>query len=98
MEQKAKTTKKVLTKKVDKAKDVKKTTKDAVTQKVISHRELKYKYPKGMINTLKRKSFRQQVRNKLRKFERDIAKAKGQDKVTLKKEFQAYYQETILNG
>lgn len=90
----AKTGTKPAIKKVAKPKAAKKeltaTNKKVTTQKVIVHRELKYVYPRGCKDTVARKAFRQKVRNTLRKFERDIAKLKGQDKKVLQEEFKAY--------
>jgi hypothetical protein len=95
--------KKALLKKVnavtaEKETKVTNSNKEAVTQKVITHRELLYIYPKGMTETLKRKAFRQKVRNSLRKFQRDIAKSKGEDKANLKAKFETYRSEHLYNA
>ena len=69
--------------------------KAAATQKVIVNRVLKYKYPRDCKDTLSRKAFRQKVRNKLRKIEREIAKTKGEERRVLKGELEAYQAEVI---
>lgn len=74
----------------------KKITKDAVTQRVVTHRKLKYSYPKGMTDAIKRKAFRQNVRNTVRSFERKIAAAEAKDKAKLQKEFEEYKAGVIL--
>lgn len=43
-------------------------------QQTIVNRELKWLYPEDCTDTLSRKAFRQKVRNKIRKLERDILK------------------------
>ena len=70
-----------------------KTSKKVITQKVIIHRELDYIYPKGCTNTVARKAFRQKVRNRIRKMERDIAKLRGEDRRVLKGKLTAFTAE-----
>jgi len=77
------------------AKELDKTNKVVTTQKVIVHRELKYQYPRSMKDTVARKGFRQKVRNTIRKFERDIAKLKGEDKKILQEKFTAFQTEHL---
>lgn len=77
-------------------KDLEETNKAVTTQKVITHRELKYKYPKGCIDTVARKSFRQKVRNSIRRMEREIKKLKGEEKTVLKEKLNAYKEETLI--
>jgi len=72
------------------------TNKKVITQKVIMHRELKYIYPRGCKDTVLRKSFRQKVRNAIRKMERDIDKLKGADKRILKGKLATYMQESLV--
>ena len=67
----AKTSKKKKTRSKEE-KSVDKATKAAATQKVTINRDLKYVYPKGCISQVDRKAFRQAVRNKIRKMERDL--------------------------
>jgi len=87
--------KKVAKPKADAKKTLDKTNKKVTAQKVIIHRELKYIYPRGCKETVKRKAFRKKVRNTLRKFGRDIAKLKGQDKKVLQEKFNAYTTEHV---
>lgn len=89
---KTKTIKKVLKPKTE----LDETNKKVVTQKVIVHRELKYKYPKDCKEVLKRKSFRQKVRNAIRKMEREIAKLKGEDRRVLKEKLDVYMQANLM--
>lgn len=71
--------------------------KDTVKQIVESEREIKYKYPEGVDNQIDKKTFRQKTRNKLRSFERELAKLPdGKEKVKLNKEYQAYRKEVLL--
>jgi len=70
-----------------------KTNKKVTTQKVIIHRDLEYIYPKGCTNTVARKAFRQKVRNRIRKFGRDIEKLKSTDRRVMKEELAAYIAE-----
>jgi hypothetical protein len=77
-------------------KTLEKTNKKVITQKVISNRELKYKYPRGCKDTLARKAFRQKVRNAIRKMERDIAKQRGEDRRVLKEKLAAYQAEHLM--
>lgn len=79
------------------AKTAEETSKKAITQKVIVHKELKYVYPKGCVDTLARKAFRQKVRNALRKMERDLTKLKGDALKEAKEKFQAYQQTVLAN-
>jgi len=76
-------TKKLTNKKLD-TKNVKSTVKQIVKSK----REIKYKYPTEVELPMDRKQWRQKVRGKLRKFERDITamrknKSKGITKVNV---------------
>ena len=73
------------------------TNKKAITQKVIVNRELKYIYPKGCIETLKRKAFRQKVRNAIRKMERDLKDLKGKEYKTAESKLQSYIEGVLSN-
>lgn len=84
------------TKKRDLAKDLKETNKAVTTHKVISHRELKYKYPKGCKDTVARKAFRQKVRNSIRRMEREIKKLKGEAKTLKKEQLATFKSEKLL--
>lgn len=48
-----------------------------VVKEVMVRKELRYKYPKGMIDTVQRKSYRQKVRNKIEKAELRVFRASG---------------------
>ena len=63
-------------------------TNKKVISEIIIHRELKYNYPRDCKDTLSRKAFRQKVRNELRKFDRDIKDAKGEEKAALKQKLE----------
>lgn len=69
---------------------------NTITQKVVIKRKLKYVYPKGMTDTLKRKAFRQQIRNGLRKLERDFAKLKGEEKKAKKIELADFLEKHLV--
>jgi hypothetical protein len=73
-------------------------SKKAITQKVIVNRELKYIYPKGLTDTLKRKAFRQKVRNTLRKLGRAIGKAEPKDKKKLEQELKEYSVTVLMQN
>lgn len=107
MAKKAKTSKKTSTKATKATKTVKatnaqqgtdkKAVKNTIKKVVKSTRELKYKYPADMENTVDRKSFRQTARNKMRSLERAIASAENaKEKDALKKELKAYRAEVLL--
>ena len=76
-------------KKIDQAQKV------VATQKVVSNRKLKYIYPEGMTDTLKRKSFRQTVRAKLDRLEKAMLKAEGRKKTIASKKFKEYQAEVL---
>ena len=77
------------------AKVAEETSKKNITQKVIVNRELKYVYPKGCIDTLARKAFRQKVRNALRKMERDSKKLEGKELKALEAKL-VEYKNSVL--
>lgn len=72
--------------------------KDALMEQVISKREIKYVYPEDCIDTLARKKFRQQVRNKIHALENRLFKindpSSKEYKKTLK-ELNAYKSQTV---
>lgn len=70
--------------------------KDTVKKVVETQRELKYNYPEDMKDPMERKRFRQQVRNKLYKYERDIPNLKGKELTDLTKEYNDYRKEVLL--
>jgi len=61
-----------------KDKKVQKAQESKAIQKTIINRELVYLYPEDCTDTLSRKAFRQKVRNKIRKMERDLRKMEQQ--------------------
>jgi len=90
----AKTTIKKVTKPTTKG-SLDQANKTVTVQKVIMHRVLKYKYPRDCKEVLKRKSFRQKVRNTIRTMERKIATLKGEERRVLKIELATYLQENL---
>lgn len=68
-------TKKLLKKPIAKAEVP---TKKAILQTVIVHRKLDYRYPRGCIDPLSRKSFRTKIRNAIYKMEREMSKLSGE--------------------
>lgn len=93
---KAENTKKVIKRKSKKAVLDKKNVKATVKKVVKSTREIKYAYPADITSPTQRKSWRQTTRSAIYKFERDIAKAKGAEKVTLNKKFQVLRKKVLL--
>ena len=67
--------------------------KTTTLQKIVIHRELKYKYPKGMIDPLKRKAHRAKIRNKLRSFAMEIVKLTGDARKKLEESMAIYQKE-----
>lgn len=80
-------------------KEVKAKEKVSLLEKVISNREVKYLYPADTVDTLSRKKWRQGVRNKLKKYERNLYKLQQEnDKAAFEKEQKAYlkYKATVV--
>ena len=73
-----------------------KNVKDTVTKIVETKREMKYLYPQGMDDQIEKKKYRQKVRNKVYKFEREIAKAEGKNLRSLEREYKGYRKEVLL--
>jgi hypothetical protein len=73
-----------------------KNVKDTIRQTVESSREIKYKYPEDCDNTLDKKSFRQQTRNKLKAMESAMLKADPKAKAKLEKEYKEYRKKVLL--
>lgn len=99
----AKTTKKVEktkseTKKEAVTKEVTKINKTQLVEKVVSNREVKYIYPDDVNDTLSRKAWRQKVRNKLERLERDMFRIKDQNSKEYKAAEKSYneYRKTVL--
>ena len=80
---------KASTKKLDKVNEAK------VVKEVISKRELKWIYPESVNDPLKRKAFRQKMRNKIRKMEKAIEKLKGTIKTKKVKELNDFKKEVM---
>lgn len=71
-------------------------TREKTTQQVIVNRELKYKYPADVIDTLSRKSWRQKVRGKLNRMELNLAKATdAKTKSKIEAQLKAYEKEVL---
>lgn len=66
-------------------KEVKEQQKPSIIEQVISNREVKYVYPKDVVDTFARKKWRQQTRNELHRLELAMARIKD----TNSKEFKA---------
>lgn len=64
--------------------------KSSLIETVISNREVKYIYPDDIIDTLSRKSWRQQVRNDLNKLELKMLKIKDENSKEFKAAKKAY--------
>lgn len=74
-----------------------KNTKDTVKQTVKSVRNIKYKYPEDIEGPVKRKSWRQMVRNQFKKLELAVAKAEdAKAEKEAKKALQEYREEVLL--
>jgi len=71
-------------------KDLATANKATTLQKVVSRRELKYIYPKGMTDPLKRKSFRQKIRNRINRLELQVSKLRGEARKEKKGELAKY--------
>ena len=84
--------------KVDKKVLDTKNIKETVKQVVESEREIKYNYPAEIDNQLDRKKKKKKARNKLRLFERNIAKLEdgSKEKVKLEREYKNYRKEVLL--
>lgn len=89
-------TKKVI--KIKKAVVDTKNLKDTVTKIVESKREVKYIYPDGMVDQLKRKAYRSECRTKEKSFLKKIEDAKRlkQDTAKIDKEYRAFRKATYL--
>lgn len=70
----------------------------ALLENVISQREVKYIYPDGIEDTLSRKKWRQQVRNKLHQLEREMNRITDRNSKEFneaKKKFEAYQKQVL---
>lgn len=97
---KVKASKEEKPKKEKKAKEVvlkKKLTKEVADQQkvnimeeVIAHRQVKYKYPEDVVDTLARKTWRQKTRNELHSLELALSRIKDQNSKEWKKANKEY--------
>ena len=71
-------------------KEVAKQQKAALVEKVIANREVKYIYPEDVVDTLSRKTWRQQTRNKLHQLELAVSRIKDQNSKEYKKALKEY--------
>lgn len=94
--------KKTKTKKNEKIlKEVKAQNEVNLVEEVISKREVKYKYPEDCIDTLSRKKYRQQVRNKLHQLELEMYRIQDKQSKEFKrksKEYESYKKEVLKEG
>ena len=82
-------------------KEVKAQNEINLVEEVISKREVKYKYPKDCIDTLSRKKYRQQVRNKLHQLELEMYRIQDKQSKEFKrksKEYESYKKEVLKEG
>lgn len=70
--------------------NLKNANKVAATQKVVIRRNLDYIYPKGLTDPLKRKAYRQKVRDRIRKLESELLKLRGEARKEKKQELTKY--------
>lgn len=84
--------------KTEKPAKVKKEKKDnlEVVREVVVKKVLKYKYPKGLLEPQKRKSYRQKVRNTIEKAELRVVRAKGSKDIKEAEEALAVLKEKYL--
>lgn len=92
------TTKKASTKKEKVVKEVAKQQKPNIIEQVISNREVKYIYPDDVTDTLSRKKWRQQIRNELRKLEREMLRIQDHNSKEYKSAQNKYitFQKKVL--
>ena len=89
------------TKSEEKSKEVKAQNEINLVEEVISKREVKYKYPEDCIDTLSRKKYRQQVRNKLHQLELEMYRIQDKQSKEFKrksKEYESYKKEVLKEG
>lgn len=82
-------------------KEAKKQTEASLVEEVISKREVKYIYPEDCQDTLSRKKFRQQVRNKLHQLELEMLRIEDKASKAFKtkeKEYNSYKNKYIKKG
>lgn len=93
-----KTTTKKVSKKEKVVKEVAKQQKPNIIEQVISNREVKYIYPDDITDTLSRKKWRQQIRNELRKLEREMLRIQDHNSKEYKSAQNKYitFQKKVL--
>lgn len=72
---------------------LKEVNKNASTQKVVIHRDLKYKYPKGCIDQIERKKYRQKIRRKLNALKVKLAEAGPKEKKGIRQQIDAHMEK-----
>lgn len=71
----------------------------SLIEEVTSKRDVKYIYPEGCTDTLARKKFRQQIRNKVKSYYLKLNKMEeGKDKRKLMREFERFYNSNVKKG
>ena len=74
----------------------------SIVEEVVAHRDVKYIYPADITDTVARKKWRQEVRNKYRALEREMNKfikdQESKDYKKAKKAFEAYAKEVLKPG
>lgn len=81
--------------------EVTKQQKVSIAEKVISTRDVKYLYPENIVDQLARKKWRQEVRNKYHKLEREVFKFQDKNSQEYKaalKEFETYKAQVLKPG
>lgn len=81
--------------------EVTKQQKVSIAEKVISTRDVKYLYPENIVDQLARKKWRQEVRNKYHKLEREVFKFQDKNSKEYKaalKEFETYKAQVLKPG
>ena len=93
-----KTSKKETKKNEKVLKEVKAQNEINLVEEVISKREVKYKYPEDCIDTLSRKKYRQQVRNKLHQLELEMYRIQDKQSKEFKRKSKKYesYKKEVL--
>lgn len=61
-----------------------------IMEEVIAHRQVKYKYPEDVVDTLARKTWRQETRNELHRLELTLSRIKDQNSKEWKKANKEY--------
>lgn len=61
-----------------------------IMEEVIAHRQVKYKYPEDVVDTLARKTWRQKTRNELHRLELALSRIKDQNSNRWKKANKEY--------